>query len=273
MTAATGPKPDARGRFKRLVGGAETLFNALMFSLILLILLLGPLPLLLSLQSNDELKEADSNSVVFFLILGIVYLGAFGFYAQLVVKKPEKEHIVTAAALVYLLFSATSILLYALAQLAAGMARNGTEISVHPAQSELHMGDLYQKFVFESLEAVPGLDIPKTLGWEDPISDPAWPLGLMLVMAKVVVLVLFISTVFALLKAAPKMRWGRKPRQAQTSADRIKAGRAVGARARRRRHQLQRQMLSVLDMRRRRRTGRGHERVPSAEATTPPVAD
>lgn len=185
-----------------------------------LLFLVGPFLLLLSLRSTAGLDEADPTQMAFFLWIGLIELLVFAVFTRRLAKEPEKEHVGTVVVLAYLGISATAMLLYGLGQLAAVVGRNDTQITVRPAQSQLHMGDLYQKFLFDALDVVPVLEIPKTLGWDDPIPDPAAPLGIMLIFTKFVVVVIVIATAVRLLRAAPNTRFRRNRGQGQAVSER-----------------------------------------------------
>jgi hypothetical protein len=62
-------------------------------------------------------------------------------------------------------------------------------VTLKPAQSELAIKDVVGKAVYEILDAIPILNIPSTMGWEDPIPDPAAWGGIIFLLVKLVVVV------------------------------------------------------------------------------------
>ena len=58
----------------------------------------------------------------------------------------------------------------------AGRAGHTTTIS--PARSEVTAGELFGALMWQVADAVPLMEFPTSVGWENPIPDPAWPVGL-----------------------------------------------------------------------------------------------
>jgi hypothetical protein len=220
MTGGTsGPESNSKGWLRR-VGRSLKRFARLIqrhYQAIIgwFFCLAGPIVFVLSLWSTDELNQVDSNAVIFAVAFSVTTLLIFALFSRRFAREAKNEHIGTALQLGLVGVSATAWLLLALGQITAVFAKNNHQISITPHQSQLHMGDVYRAFLFASLDVVPALEIPATLGWENPIADPAAPLGVMLVLAKFIVLVVVISSAVELIRAVPTSRFRRQRAQTQ----------------------------------------------------------
>lgn len=72
-------------------------------------------------------------------------------------------------------FTAALIQLLALALI--GVAHSGVAVTVDPAPGRVTVGQIYQDLLWQAVDAVPGLGLTSSLGWERPVPNPDWPLG------------------------------------------------------------------------------------------------
>lgn len=180
-------------RIYRSIGGWQGIFGALI--IFLAIPLFGA-----SATSDDALSEVEAGAVWFVGIYGIVLIALFAGDAFRIGKYPEGEHIGTIAFLLFLGLSATAYLLTAGALAVATLSNSfGWDVSDVPAQDQLNLGDLHQEMLYEGLRTIPLIDIPSTLGWPDPISDPAPLLGWVSLFVKLVLVLVLISGIYRLI--------------------------------------------------------------------------
>jgi hypothetical protein len=106
--------------------------------------------------------------------------------------------------------AATSVSIHFAVQSMVWLAHHNHAITLKPAQSVLTMKDLYGKALYEILDAVAILKIPATIGWEDPIPDPAAWGGAIFLLLKLVVIVLLAGISSRLWRATRKLRWNHR---------------------------------------------------------------
>lgn len=177
----------------------------------LVVLLYGPIAFVSGLVGAEALTEADGGTAGLLIYLGAISAFMFVFVSRLVAKAPEHETIATGLFFAFTGVSATMYLLAGSAQFVAVLANHGQTVSLNPSQSSLDMNDIYGKLLHEALDVIPLLDISATLGWEDPIADPAASFGWILVIVKLILITVIVSTAYQLVRAAPKLHW-RRPR-------------------------------------------------------------
>ncbi len=95
------------------------------------------------------------------------------------------------------------VLLLVLGQVLVGLASGGHAVVLTPSQSTATEGQLFGALLWHAAGTIPLVELPASLGWENPVPDPAWPLGA----AQVVIRILFAGV---LISAALKV-W-RMPR-------------------------------------------------------------
>lgn len=144
----------------------------------------------------------------------------FWYLVRQVTREPEKWHIGWALDAAATGVAATSVSVLFAVQGMAWLAHHNHTITLKPAQSQLAMKDLYSKAVYEILDAIPILKIPATVGWEDPIPDPAAWGGVIFLLLKLVVIVALAGLFSKLWVATRKMPWNvRRRGQAELMAD------------------------------------------------------
>lgn len=168
---------------------------------------------LLVLVARDRNPPASSANRWIILAFGLV------FAIQLVVRsrraasrelagaRPDVQAMWRSASsnVVWLLL-AMVWLTVSLGCLAVILAAHGVALSADPAVV-VAVGAVYRHLVWELLGAVPVVDLPDTLGWERPITDPAAALGL---------IALFLRSAFVLVVLGLMVRWLGPFRQAMT---------------------------------------------------------
>ena len=77
-------------------------------------------------------------------------------------------------------------------------ARAGHTITITPRQAEVTEGEVFGSLVWQASSAVPVVDLPTSLGWENPVPDPAWPLGMVHVAVRAVFAGVLVSTAVVL---------------------------------------------------------------------------
>jgi len=80
-------------------------------------------------------------------------------------------------------------------------ARAGHRITVIPDQDAVTEGELFGSLVWQASRAVPVVELPTSLGWENPVPDPAWPLGLVHLAIRAVFAGVLVSTAVLLWRA------------------------------------------------------------------------
>ncbi len=103
----------------------------------------------------------------------------------------------------------TCYLLTAAALSVSELSQIGWPVSYQPKQKSLDLGDVNLKILYEALDVVPFLDIPQTLGWEDPVPNPGAVLGWACLIVKVVLLIVVLSGVTKLVQG--KQAAGAEP--------------------------------------------------------------
>ena len=93
------------------------------------------------------------------------------------------------------------ILILVLGQALVGFASAGHTVVLTPSQSTATEGQLFGALLWHAARTIPLVELPASLGWENPVPDPAWPLGA----AQVVIRILFAGV---LISAALKV-WRR----------------------------------------------------------------
>jgi hypothetical protein len=212
---AIAPDPRERSslrRWARLVARAfaaldraQAVFKA---CLGFVILAAGPALFLAELGSDQNLASASAFAAFVLLLYALVLGGMFAAFAHALSRHPEREHVGTAALVGYTGFSATAFLLAAAGESVGVMAQHGITVSLDPPQSRLDLGDINGKAFFEALDVLPLLDIPATLGWEDPVPDPAAPLGWVLVLVTLLMVLVVVSASYQLVA---RSRWPSPP--------------------------------------------------------------
>jgi hypothetical protein len=78
------------------------------------------------------------------------------------------------------------------------VARAGHAVTTTPDTADVTEGQLFGSLVWQASRAVPVVELPASLGWENPIPDPAWPLGLAHVAVRALFAGVLLSTVVLL---------------------------------------------------------------------------
>jgi hypothetical protein len=184
----------------RGIGGWQGVFGAF------IILLAIPL-FAASATSDDALSDVAAGAVWFVGIYGVVLIALFAGDAFRIGKNPEGEHIGTIGFLLFLGLSATAYLLTAGALAVATLSNSfGWDVSDVPAQDQVNLGDLHQEMLYEGLRTIPLIDVPSTLGWQDPISDPAPLLGWVSLFVKLILVLVLISGIYRLINVFRNLR-------------------------------------------------------------------
>jgi hypothetical protein len=134
----------------------------------------------------------------------------FWWLVWLMTREPESWHIGWALFAAITGVAATSVSVHFAVQSMVWLAHHNHAITLKPAQSVLAMKDLYGKALYEILDAVPILKIPATIGWEDPIPDPAAWGGIIFLLLKLVVIVLLAGIFSRLWRVTRKLRWNHR---------------------------------------------------------------
>jgi hypothetical protein len=169
-------------------------------------ILLGVPVFLELLRSHQDLNQVEGVGALLFLFLGIVLIAFFAGFSVVISTNPERDHVGWAALILLFGLSGTAYVLSGATLSVAVLAKHGFQVSFSPPQQTLDVGDLQAKMLFEALSTVPLLDIPATLGWEDPVPDPAAPLGWAALLVKLLLILVAGSGTYRLIRAATRMR-------------------------------------------------------------------
>jgi hypothetical protein len=160
--------------------------------------LFAPLMLFWGVTDRRRVSAAadlDAGALAVIIIFGGVSTFVFVLGArQLRVLPRRRVRLALETALVG--GAAVCYLIVGLSRLAIAYGAWGGSISIEPRQPDLLAGSVHAKFVWESLKSIPLLDVPRTLGWSDPMPRPDAALGWALVAFKLLMIaVIFRFTV------------------------------------------------------------------------------
>lgn len=147
------------------------------------------------MRSDSPLAEASTSGL--YLIVGlpsIVFLVRAVRDARRVSTVREAFAASRVGPIVVFLVQSAGFLLLALGTSLVIAARAGHTITITPDQAEVTEGELFSSLVWQASRAVPVVELPTSLGWENPVPDPAWPLGLVHLVIKAVFAGVLLST-------------------------------------------------------------------------------
>jgi hypothetical protein len=147
------------------------------------------------MRSDSPLAEASTSGV--HLIIGlpaIVFLVRAVRDARRVSTGREAFAASRVGPIVVFLVQSAGFLLLALGTSLVMAARAGHTITINPDQAEVTEGEIFSSLVWQASRAVPVVELPTSLGWENPVPDPAWPLGLVHLAIKAVFAGVLLST-------------------------------------------------------------------------------
>jgi len=177
------------------------------WGVVAILVVLGGIPLFVEeIMSHVPLTEANPESVFIFLLYGTVLIVIFAILTALLTRNPKGEHVGWVAVLIFVGLSGTAYVLIAGAHALAVLSQRGIRISYSPKQATLDMSDLHAKLLFEALSTVPLLDVTGTLGWKDPVPHPAPALGWVDLAIKLLLILVVVSGIYRLFKAAGHAR-------------------------------------------------------------------
>jgi hypothetical protein len=131
------------------------------------------------MRSDSPLAEASTSGLDLLLgLLSVVFLVLAVRDARRVSSGREAFAASRVGPIVVFLVQSAAFLLVALGTILVIAARAGHTITFTPDQAEMTEGQLFSSLVWQASRAVPIVELPTSLGWENPIPDPAWPLGL-----------------------------------------------------------------------------------------------
>jgi hypothetical protein len=146
------------------------------------------------------------------LIFNILLAGWLSLAFRRVVRQvtaTEGISIVSFLVLAGIGVAVTCLLIFGAVQILVALAQHDFTITMQPAQSALLVKDLYAKGVYQIVDAVPILNIPDTIGFDDPIPHPAVVGGTVLLALKLAVIV-FVAGLFRRLWLAARTIPGTK---------------------------------------------------------------
>lgn len=99
------------------------------------------------------------------------------------------------------------VVLLVLGQALVELASRGHAVVLTPSQSTATEGKLFAALLWHAAETIPLVELPGSLGWENPVPDPAWPLGA----AQVVIRILFAGVLVSAVLEVWRTRRPRRP--------------------------------------------------------------
>lgn len=156
-------------------------------------------------QSNESVAQAGTASW-FWLLLVCLWLVPSVFYLRIWAGDAIRTTLWARAPVVQFLgillaaLGALATLLLALGAVLVLMGQRGVEIALDPDIDHLTIAMVYSQLVWEASDALPLLGVTGALGWERPITDPGWPVGLAGIMGRAAVFVFVLWTFAYLVK-------------------------------------------------------------------------
>ena len=202
------PRPTGwRGVRSRIAAVAE--IGQVIYAI--LAILVAPVFLYFAVVDDNPVTDADWRLAALCLVAGPGLAVLFWLLTKETRSDPSKRHVLVAVPLTVLGLSAVSILLLGAGQTVGVMADHGVTVSSSPPARQVGLDEIHGKLLYEAVDVIPLLDVPDTLGWEDPITDPAAPFGWILLSVKILLILVMVSAFASLYRALPAMRRSRLP--------------------------------------------------------------
>jgi hypothetical protein len=216
-----GESPPVRGGVSAAVKKLWGRLNSAAEGLVLTVGELVSVPFVIMGMTSTKLVTQSGSANLVLAGGNAAFVGfVFWYLVRQMSSEPAKWNIGWALKAAATGVAAASVSVLFFVQLMVRLVHHNQVITLKPAQSELAMKDLYGKAVYEILDAIPILKIPSTLGWEDPIPDPAAAGGIIFLLLKLVVIVALAGLFSKLWVATRKMRWYvRRQGQGEVMAD------------------------------------------------------
>lgn len=175
---ASGPR--SPGMPRRLGSRVESAASSILG---LLLLLSAPFALVQALTWNDPLLAVRPIPWIAVALLGstataMLWLGALAGHHMRQRREPPPGWALSAVLALILVAGPALVMLVAgtvVINLAVG---SDVSVSRTPTEATLIAGDVFRQLLWDCAAAIPVLDIPETIGWEEPITDPDAPMGI-----------------------------------------------------------------------------------------------
>jgi hypothetical protein len=169
-----------------------------------LIMLIGPLGVALGLSWQTPLAAATT--IHWAVVFTVVVWAALMILAAIIIAhntaKDSNKTVAIATALViaFVVLSGPTLLISAVGLVVTNVATGGTDVVRNPPQDTTTVSDVYEQLTWDAVDTIPLVEVPKTLGWEAPISDPAAPLGIASLTIRLAIVLFTISSISLIVK-------------------------------------------------------------------------
>jgi hypothetical protein len=163
----------------------------------------------ISIRMRSDLPLVDASASGLDVLVGLLSIGVLARAvrdARRVSAGSESFAPNRVGPIVVFLVQGAGFLLLALGISLVIAARAGHTITITPGPAEVTEGELFGSLVWQASRAVPVVELPTSLGWENPVPDPAWPLGLAHLAIRAVFAGVLVSTAVLLWRTWRKRR-------------------------------------------------------------------
>jgi hypothetical protein len=148
--------------------------------------------------------------IALFVAIAAALIWWFRFTAHRAADSTHRSISVSGVATTVLTGSAGAALVVLVAgYVMTNLAADGHRIVNDPSQASLTQGDMYETLIWHASKAVPLVDIPGSTGWENPVTDPASPLGVTILGVRAVMALLFVGAVIRFYRGTRGRKWVR----------------------------------------------------------------